>query len=73
MEIITRTAGALQGLFSTTAEEVGTACRLIKRKREFEPSACRASRLLGSRSFVAPLRLTIDNRAACGRVLRLKL
>lgn len=47
MEIITRTAGALQGLFSTKAEEIGRACGLIKRKREFTASSLLSTFVLG--------------------------
>ena len=47
MEIITRTAGVLQGLLSTTAEEVGKACGLIKRKREFTASSLLSTFVLG--------------------------
>lgn len=47
MEIITRTAGALQGLFTTKAEEIGKACRLIKRKREFTAVSLLSTFVLG--------------------------
>lgn len=39
MRIIPRMAAVLQGLLTTTAEEIGTRCHLIKRRREFTASS----------------------------------
>ena len=47
MEMVARTAAVLQGLLTTVAEEVGRACRLIKRRREFTESSLVATFVLG--------------------------
>lgn len=47
MEIIPRMAAVLQGLLSTTAEDIGTQCQLIKRKREFTASSLLSTFVLG--------------------------
>ena len=47
MEMVARTAAALQGLLTTVAEEVGRACRLIKRRREFTESSLVTTFVLG--------------------------
>lgn len=47
MQIIPRMAAVLQGLLTTTAEEVGTRCHLIKRRREFTASSLLATFVLG--------------------------
>lgn len=47
MEMVARTAMVLQGLMTTVATEVGRACRLIKRKREFTESSLVATFVLG--------------------------
>lgn len=47
MEIVARTAAVLQGLLTTTAEEVGAACQLIKREREFTASSLLSTFVLG--------------------------
>ena len=47
MEMVARTAAALQGLLTTVAEEVGRACRLINRRREFTESSLVTTFVLG--------------------------
>jgi hypothetical protein len=47
MQIIPRMAAVLQGLLTTTAEEVGTRCCLIKRQREFTASSLLSTFVLG--------------------------
>jgi hypothetical protein len=47
MQIIPRMAAVLQGLLTTTAEEIGTQCHLIKRRREFTASSLLSTYILG--------------------------
>ena len=47
MQIIPRMAAVLQGLLTTTAKEIGTQCRLIKRQREFTASSLLSTFVLG--------------------------
>lgn len=47
MEMVARTAVVLQGLLTTVAEEVGQACGLIQRQREFTASSLVATFVLG--------------------------
>jgi Transposase DDE domain len=47
MQIIPRMAAVLQGLLTTTAEEIGTQCHLIKRQREFTASSLLSTFVLG--------------------------
>src|SRR3990170_5721382 len=47
MEIIARMAAVLQGLLTTTAEEIGTQCQLVKRQREFTAASLVSTFVLG--------------------------
>ena len=47
MQIISRMAAVLQDLLTTKAEEIGTACHLIKRQREFRSSSLLSTFVLG--------------------------
>jgi len=47
MQNFARTAAVLQGLLSTTAEEIGRACGLIQRQREFTASSLLSTFVLG--------------------------
>lgn len=47
MPSIPRMAAALQGLLTTSAEEIGTRCSLIRRRREFTASSLLATFVLG--------------------------
>lgn len=47
MEMVARTAAVLQGLLTTTAEEIGQACPLIQRRREFTASSLLSTFVLG--------------------------
>lgn len=66
MEMIARMAVVLQGLLTTTAEEVGQECRLIKRKREFMASSLLSTFVLG---FLQRPRPTWDHLALVARQL----
>lgn len=47
MRSIAQTAAAVQGLLTTTAEEVGQACHLIRRRRKFTASSLLSTFVLG--------------------------
>lgn len=64
MQIIPRMAAVLQGLLTTTAEEVGTRCHLIKRQREFTASSLLSTFVLG---FLQRPRPTWDQLALIAR------
>jgi DDE family transposase len=66
MEIIPRLAAVLQGLLTTTAEEIGIQCHLIKRQREFTASSLLATFVLG---FLQRPKPTWDHLALVARQL----
>jgi hypothetical protein len=66
MQIIPRMAAVLQGLLTTTAEEIGTRCPLIRRRREFTASSLLATFVLG---FLQRPRPTWDHLALVARQL----
>jgi len=66
MEIIAQTAGALQVLLTTTAEEIGERCDLIKRHREFTASSLLSTFVLG---FLHRARPTWEQLAFIARQL----
>lgn len=70
MEIIARTAGALQGLLTTTAEEIGKTCHLIKRHRQFTASSLLSTFVLG---FLHRGRPTWEHLAFVARQLGAKV
>ena len=64
MEIVTRTGAVLQGLLTTTAEEIGKACGLIRRRREFTASSLLSTFVLG---FLQHPRATWEQLALVAR------
>lgn len=70
MEIIARTAATMQGLLTTTAEEIGRTCQLIKRQRRFTASSLLSTFVLG---FLHRPRPTWEHLALIARQLGAKV
>ena len=54
MDRMARMAGVLQGLWKGTAEEIGRACRLIQRQREFTAASWLSTFVWGCLQWASP-------------------